>query len=414
MTHYPDEQAIIDSSILVVDDNAANVDLVTEMLAHHGFHRVIGETDPRKVAELCSWHRFDMILLDVRMPHIDGLELMAALQELFAGEFIPILVLTAQTDRKTRQRALETGAADFLTKPFITWELIQRVRNMLRTRVLYRQISTQNQDLERRVRERTEALSEALAASRRADQAKLDFLAVMSHELRTPLNAIIGFAEVLRSEHLAPLGHPDYVEYVSLIEDSGRELLSMVNRILDFTRGTTGTIALQEAGVELRALLRFCIAIAMPKAIEKQVTVTLADGAGIAVTVDERRMREVFLSLLDNAVKFNHPGGRVQVDVERLPNGVGITFADNGPGIDPDLQDRLFDPFSQADASLGRKHAGIGLGLPMVRRMIELHGGRIDITSKRGNGTTVSLYLPAARIITAAAEDSTPASQFRL
>ncbi|MGQ9368895.1 ATP-binding response regulator [Azospirillum sp. A39] len=392
-------QDVRDAAILIVDDNTANVDLLREILHHDGYRRIRGETDPRRVPALCEAERYDLLLLDIRMPHMSGFELMERLKVIYAGDYVPVLVLTAQTDQETRRKSLELGANDFLTKPFIAWELLHRVRNMLEIRTLYRRVAEQNRELEGRVAERTAALSQALDAVRQADRAKLDFLSVMSHELRTPLNSIIGFAEVMASQSLGPLGHPDYREYVKLIEESGKVLLTMVNNILDYTRGATGTIELDESDVALPALLSGCANLMLPKAQPKNIAVAVAACPAVVLRADHRRLREMLLSLLDNAIKFTGSGGHVSVEAATGDDGVAIRVSDDGPGIAPDIVDRLFNPFTQGERTLIRQHEGIGLGLPIVRRFAELHGGNVDLDSAPGRGTVVTIRLPSDRIL---------------
>ena len=386
-----------DAAILIVDDNLSNVDLLREILRHQGYTNVHGETDPRLVPELCRETPFDILLLDIRMPHLTGFQLIELLRPIFGGDYVPILVLTAQTDQETRRKSLEVGANDFLTKPFVTWELLQRVRNMLQIRMLYKKTREQNRDLERRVEERTHELSEALTLSRKADRAKLDFLSVMSHELRTPLNAIIGFSEVITAQDMKPPIPPDYLEYVNLIEESGKHLLDMVNRILEYAKGSTGAIELEETTVDLRELLDRCIAMLTPKAQAKKVSIVLEACPPLWARVDERRLRELTLSILDNAIKFNHDGGTVIAELSADASGITLAITDNGPGIAAEIQARIFDPFTQGDGAIDRRHEGIGLGLPIVQRYAQIHGGRIELLSQLGAGTTVRVHLPAER-----------------
>ncbi len=392
-------QQVRDASILIVDDNQSNVDLLREILSHDGYTRVVGETDPRKVPALCAAEAFDLLLIDIRMPHMSGFELMERLKPVFGDDYVPVLVLTAQTDQDTRRKSLELGANDFLTKPFIAWELLHRVRNMVEIRKLYRRAAEQNRELEHRVSERTAELSDALEAARKADRAKLDFLAVMSHELRTPLNSIIGFADVLAGEGMGKLGHPDYLEYVKLIEESGRSLLTMVNNILDYTRGSTGSIELQESDVNIPQLLNGCAELLAQKASVKQLAVAVHPCTAFRMRIDRRRLREMVLNLLDNAVKFTQPGGQVALVVEDRDNFVGLTVRDDGPGIPAELMGRLFNPFTQAERSLVRQHEGVGLGLPIVRRFAELHGGGVEVDSVPGRGTAVTILLPKERLL---------------
>lgn len=393
------DQSIKGASILIVDDNSANVLLLRDILIHQGYSAVRSETDSRKVIGLCRDQRPDLLLLDIRMPHIDGLQLMDLLRGEFGNEFIPVLVLTAQIDQDTRRKALEKGASDFLTKPFVTWELVHRVRNTLHTRMLYRAVTNQNRELEQCVAERTRELTEALAAARRANQAKLDFLSMMSHELRTPLNSIIGFAEVM-SETEGPQRLPaEFGEYLRLIEESGRHLLDMVNRILDFTKGATGTVALEEATVDLPALINFCVTLLTPKALARSVSVVTRQCAPVHIRGDERRLRDIVLSLLDNAIKFNRIGGTVDISVAVGSDEVIIAIIDDGPGIAPEIRQKLFTPFTQGEGTLDRHHEGIGLGLPIVRRFAEMHGGQALLDSEPGRGTVARVILPAERVV---------------
>lgn len=397
---------IRDASILVVDDNLANVELLREILLHTGYRHVKGVTDPRTVAGLLQAEVFDLILLDVRMPHISGFELMEQIKTIYAGDHVPVLVLTAQTDQDTRRRSLEMGANDFLTKPFITWELLHRVRNMLEIRTLYRRAAALNRELERRVSERTAELSQALADARQANRAKLDFLAVMSHELRTPLNSIIGFAEVMAAQSLGPLGHPEYRDYVTMIEESGKALLTMVNSILDYTRGTTGAIELLESEVRLPQLLDTCLAMIHPKAQAKQVRVVRQTCPPISLRADQRRLREIILHLLDNAVKFNRPGGTVALDTALEDGRITITVTDDGPGIPDALVQHIFNPFTHSDAVRVRRHDGIGLGLPIAQRYAELHGGAVELSTPPGGGTRASVHLPIDRLLARCAPEA--------
>ncbi len=390
---------IRDGAILIVDDNQANVELLREMLGHAGYTSVQGETDPRTVPGHCRSRRYDLLLVDIRMPYLSGFDLMEQVREIYAGDYVPILVLTAHADQETRRKSLELGANDFLTKPFVPWELLHRVRNMLEIRTLYRRVSEQNRALENRVIDRTRALEEALSAVREADRAKLDFLSIMSHELRTPLSSIIGFAEVMKGQTMAPLGHPDYVEYVELIEESGKALLTMVNNILDYTRGATGAVELLESDISLIELLSGCVGLLLPKAMPRDVTVAIADCPRVIVRGDRRRLRELFLSLIDNAIKFNHPGGTVRLEGRVDDQGLAIAVVDDGPGIPPELASRVFIPFVQGDLALARHHEGIGLGLAMVNRIAEMHSGRVTLDTAVGKGTTVTVRLPKERVV---------------
>ena len=394
--------AIADARLLIVDDNLANVELLREILTHYGYRNIVCETDSRRFATICADQPFDILLLDIRMPHLSGFELIEmARKEIYVGDLVPILVLTAQTDLDTRRKALQLGANDFLNKPFVAWELLHRVRNALSTRMLYRQVLAQKNDLERRVEERTAELSAALMAAREGERAKLDFLSMMSHELRTPLNSIVGFAEVMAEPGFAPLKPSDVREYAAVIEENGKSLLTMVNNLLDFTRTGAGAAELAESDFALRRNISACIEQVSIKARQREIAVRLGECEPVILRADRRRVKDMLLSLLDNAVKFNRPGGRVEVSA-RCDHDAGLlllSVADTGHGVPKEEWGRLFTPFYQSDASLRRSHEGIGLGLPIVRRYAEMHGGSVDVDSLIDQGSTFTVRLPLSRVV---------------
>lgn len=403
--------AIAGARLLVVDDNHANVELLREILTHHGYRNIVCETDSRRFAAVCAEQSFDILLLDIRMPHVSGFELIEmARKQIYVGDLVPILVLTAQTDLDTRRKALQLGANDFLNKPFVAWELLHRVRNALSTRMLYRQVLAQKKDLERRVEERTAELSAALVAAREGERAKLDFLSMMSHELRTPLNSIVGFAEVMAQPGFTPLKPSDVCDYAAVIEENGKSLLTMVNNLLDFTRTGAGAAELAESDFSLRRVVVACAEQMSIKARQREVNIRPADCEPVILRADRRRIKDMLLSLLDNAVKFNRPGGSVQISARSDPTAglLRLSVADTGHGVAQEEWGRLFTPFYQSDASLRRSHEGIGLGLPMVRRYVEMHGGTVDVDSVVDQGSTFTVSLPLSRVVGTESGPPTP------
>ncbi len=267
------------------------------------------------------------------------------------------------------------------------------------------QLRAANEHLETRVRERTAELDAALQRADEANVAKSRFLATMSHELRTPLNAIIGFSQLLADEALGKLGNPRYSEFVHDIRDAGVHLLSLINDILDISKIEAGTATLEDAPVPLSALIRDCLRMAGPLAEAKGITLVGADGAaGLEVRADPTRLKQVLINILNNAVKFTPAGGRVGIGVEFGPErSVVIAVSDTGIGMSAEEIPLALEPFVQIDSELTRSQDGTGLGLPLARKLIELHGGALRIESAPGEGTTVFLSLPAERIYRAGA-----------
>ena len=245
-------------------------------------------------------------------------------------------------------------------------------------------------------------LSDALEAAQAANKSKSAFLASMSHELRTPLNAVLGFSETMLAETLGPLGAPRYREYLDDIHTSGAHLLSLINDILDIARFDAGHGELVEDIFEPGAEISEAERMISAQTRKARVTLITELAPDIPhLKADRRRVRQILLNLLSNALKFTHAGGTVTVRAHLSAEGLVIQVADTGIGMRREDFSKALEPFGQVDSSLARKYEGTGLGLPLTRRMVELHGGRLTLESVLGQGTTVTVILPAWRLVSA-------------
>ena len=252
---------------------------------------------------------------------------------------------------------------------------------------------------QRRLEATTTDLHKALEEAAAASQAKSQFLATMSHELRTPLNAVIGFAEILATGKFGPIGDR-YQDYADSICHSAQHLLGLINDILDFSKIDAGRVDLDEEELDLNVVAAEAIAMVETQAAHAGVTVDPGFAAEPPhVRADQRRVRQVVLNLLSNAIKFTPRGGRVRVSTADAPPGPSLTVADTGIGIATGDIARAFEPFGQIDNRLARKYDGAGLGLPLSRRLMEMHGGTLEMQSLVGVGTSVTATFPAARRI---------------
>ncbi|WP_431854849.1 PAS domain-containing sensor histidine kinase [Azospirillum sp.] len=251
-------------------------------------------------------------------------------------------------------------------------------------------------------RKRIEAeLIRARDAAEAADLAKSAFLATMSHELRTPLNAVIGFAQVIEMRLLGPDALDRYTEYASSIRQSGEHLLGIIDDILDISKIEAGSLQLGEAPVDVADVLGQSLNLIAMQAGKRGVAVTLDLERNLPpLRVDELRLRQILVNLLSNAVKFSDTGGQVTVGARRADDG-GLEFVvrDEGVGMAPEDIPKALERFSQVDQSMTRRHEGTGLGLPLTKRLVELHGGSLRLDSALGEGTTVTVRLPAARVM---------------
>jgi signal transduction histidine kinase len=264
-----------------------------------------------------------------------------------------------------------------------------------------REMVTQLEATKRELEATTSNLTRALEAAAAASQAKSQFLATMSHELRTPLNAVIGFSQILASEIFGPLGDARYRDYSRTISESGTHLLNLINDVLDFSKSEAGKLELHEEPVDLTESAGHTMRIVSGQAQAGEVAMAFEPEAGLRpVLADPKRVKQILLNLLSNAIKFTPSGGKITVRAYRRGDAIAVDVADTGIGIAADDVPIALERFGQVDRELARKHEGTGLGLPLSKRLMELHGGTLELKSAPGVGTTVTIIFPAGRVLT--------------
>ena len=358
---------ILNASILIVDDQAADVVLLERTLRGAGYTSVTSTRDPHTVCELQHTHGYCLILLDLQMPGMDGFQVMEGLKDIEKDAYLPVLVTSAQPGHKLR--ALRGGAKDFVTKPFDLAEVLTRVHNMLEVRLLHLEL-------------------------KKAGDLKDEFLATVSHELRTPLNAILGWARILGAKPLPP---DRAAHAVTVIVRNASALAHLVDDLLDVSRIGARTIRLVPEPVDLVAIARAVLDTVGPSAVAKNVQLAFSPDLPAFGTVsgDAGRLEQVIWNLVANAIKFTPEGGRVDVFIAPSNNRMEIRVVDTGQGISADFLPHVFDRFRQADGATTRRHTGLGLGLAIVRELVELHGGTVHAASQGvGCGATFTVGLP--------------------
>ena len=244
-------------------------------------------------------------------------------------------------------------------------------------------------------KQQQEELRKARDLAEQASSAKTAFLANMSHELRTPLNSVIGFAEILERDSDFSPGGETRREYAGLIRQSGQHLLGVVNDLLDMSRIEAGQMNLCFDVVDVNEVIRYCEQWVSASAVSRNVTLILElDHGTPEIEADQRACRQILLNLLSNAIKFSKPGGRVVIRTGSDGRMAQISVRDHGDGIAPELLNKLGQPFVQADGAYSKGHEGAGLGLSIVKGLLKLHDGRIDIETAENAGTCITVSFP--------------------
>lgn len=280
-------------------------------------------------------------------------------------------------------------------------ESIHRYEECLRGQI--HELETNKKIMQRQASEVNAMIGDLILArdsAEKANRSKTEFLANISHELRTPLNAILGFSEAMEQETFGKIGNKQYKDYIGYILESGRHLLSLINDVLDLSCVEVGRHKMNEEDINVIPVVEDVVSIIAryPGGDKRHIKVK-ADEKGIVLHADERSFKQVFLNVLSNAVKFTREEGHINVLLGLTPKGdLQIEVKDDGVGIPKDKIGDLFQPFSQVENIMTREHDGSGLGLVLIKKLVELHGGHVWIESVEGKGTSVFLLFPKARI----------------
>jgi signal transduction histidine kinase len=380
------------ATVLVVDDEPNNLEIIQGFLQLEGFNVVTAQDGQSALLSLPG-SLPDLVLLDVLMPGLDGFEVCRRIKESPATAFVPVVIITALQGAQDRLRGAAAGADEFLSKPFDHVELITRVKGLLRYKRYHDQVIAANAELEQRVAERTAELQRALTELRGLDHLKSEFITNVSHELRTPLQHVKGYIDLLAEGAMGNLT-PKQAEGLSLAQEAVERLENVVDDIVDFSSLDESTLAFEP--IYLLDVCRSVINSYMAAATRRKVSITLSMAPELPlVNADRVAVTRVLRHLLDNAIKFGPSNQVVQIQVDRRGDRVRLAVRDHGPGLPPAEVDRIFDVFYQVDGSATRKAGGLGVGLALVRKLVEAHGSQVTVKSEMGKGSTFAFELPA-------------------
>ena len=390
ISEYASVSAVTDTEsasrprILLADDNADMREYVRRLLASRYEVEAVGDGEAalRSVRE----QQFDLILSDVMMPKVDGFALLHALRSDEQTRTIPIILLSARAGEESRVEGIGAGADDYLIKPFSARELLARVESHIKL-----------QRERKRSAEKLEQLmlleQQARASAELANHVKDEFLAMLSHELRTPLNAIVGWIHLLKS---GKLGETERARGIDVIDRNAAAQRAIIDELLDISRIIAGKLKLEPQPIDLAVVVEAAVDAIRPAALAKEIEIVTSIEHDQGLVVGEAvRLQQVIWNLLSNAIKFTPKQGRVEVQLRVAGNDFEVVISDTGEGIDPDFLPFIFERFRQADTSARRKHGGLGVGLSIVRSLVELHGGEIHASSDGPEkGATFTIRLP--------------------
>ena len=337
---------------------------------------------------------YDAIVSDIKMPGMDGLALLSEIKVLRPST--PVLLITGHGEHDLTMQALRGGAYDFIQKPIDREYFLAALTRAIQVRQMSREIEDQRTALERYAIELERTVELRTRELREASRIKDQFLATLSHELRAPLNSILGWAQLLRSQRL---DEQTGERALRTIVRNTRSLAEIIDDLLDVSRIITGNLKLEARPIALVPIIEAAIDSISLAADAKRIDLnTCVDPAAGLVLGDPNRLQQVVWNLLSNAIKFTPAGGSVEVKLEKTPSEARITVADTGEGISTAFLPYVFDRFRQADSTFTRKHGGLGLGLAIVRHLVEIHGGSVAAHSAgEGRGALFTVTLPLAK-----------------
>jgi signal transduction histidine kinase len=420
----------MDQEILVyiVDDETYNRDIAARLIRKMGHAHREFPSGTEFLAGLAE-QTPDIVLLDIHMPEMNGLEVLTEIRKELDKTELPVLMITADSEADTVVKAFELGANDYVTKPINAKTLRARIDTHLNLKAASEQIKEytrgaeslvaqctmdiqkRNEDLAREVRLRMDTEESLIAQKLAAEKAyrdKSDFLASLINELRTPLSVAVGFAELVAKDGPDGLGHKQCHEYGGYILNSTRQLLNLVDDVYTVSHYDAGKLTIEETEVDVATLLENAGQNARPAPAEKNMALNISCAEGLQLIGDYPKLERAVRNLVSNAVKYSSKDSVCDVSASLNDNlEVILSIKDNGPGM-PEHIDMASDDTSDKSAFASDDQTeGLGLGLPVVQTVMNLHGAVMTINSSKDDGTTITLRFPPERTIIASAEKAT-------
>lgn len=374
--------------ILIVDDIPSNIQLLGNMLREEKFDVAFstsGEDALRKIKTI----EFDLILLDIMMPEMNGFEVCKAIKNDDHSKDIPIIFLTAKNDTESVVKGFEMGAVDYITKPFNYKELFTRIKTHLMLKGQKQLIESMNQLLEKRVSERTQKLKEANARLLKLDNAKVDFLTLINHELRTPLSGITGYVDLL-ANHIKSLKEE---EYIKKLRESVKELTRLIEIALLIASLRSDKYKMNTTRISINELITQLLNKTKKQALDKSLNISpeFLQNDEI-ISVDHKLILICLSNILSNAIRYSPHKSIIKIKYSNEEDYISIAIIDEGPGFSDLTKEKLFDFFQTDDITHHAK--GFGLGLAVSKLIMDAHLGKLEIENNLFEGATVRIKIP--------------------
>jgi len=376
-------------NILVVEDEVGIRATLCAILEDAGY-KVIGLDKGAEALEMIRNQPFNVVITDTRLPDVDGMEILELAKEIDPD--VAVIVMTGYASLETAVEAVNEGAYAYFVKPANVDEMKTTIINALRQQ----RLSRENKRLVDDLQWSNKLLFEANKQLKKTTDAKSVFLASMSHELRTPLNVIIGFSELMIDEVPGEINE-EQRQCLNDVLSSSKHLLSLINEVLDLSKIESGKVELRLSNIVLTKVIESLKSTLMPILAPRKQSLDIEIEEGLPpVYADKAKLRQVFLNLLTNAIKYTSDGGKLKIEAVRDGDWCQVSVIDNGTGIKKEDQERIFEPFTQIDVLPQEKREGTGLGLALSKQLVEMSGGKIWVESEYGKGSQFTFTVPLA------------------